>query len=528
MLLGQMVKSLPTNQAYGLDYPIIQYADDTLLIMPADEEQLSHLKYLLNLFSMSTGLFVNYSKSSMIPINMDQQSINNLANSFGCRVESLPFTYLGLPMGTTKPSVHDLIPVISKIDKRLSGVARFMNHSGRLTYVNSVVASMPIFAMCSLKVHVTILDHVDKSSRNFLWYGNEINKGGKCLASWEMICKPKQQGGLGVLNLREQNKALLIKHLFKFYNKVDVPWVKLIWEAHYHNNDVPHYNRSKGSFWCKMYDLFREMTTCDIKSGCTNLLWDDIWNGDIRKIKYPELHSFTQKESISIKEAKELENIYNLFQLPLSIQAHQQFHLLSGELNNIRNSDDKDTWTFNWGNNKNITKKIYGYLMNGEDAADTFKWIWKSCCLPRHKFFCWLMLNDRINTCDLLTRKSMHLDSTVCVLCNNEDYEDMTHLLFTCPFSQGFWWNIGFEWNSDMEINNMIIDAKHRYKIDHFMEIMILGCWSIWNQRNGMIFEGIPCSINDCKIDFVRYFKMTMLRAKPTLKEGMSSWIDNI
>ena len=166
--------------------------------------------------------------------------------------------------------------------------------------------------------------------------------------------------------------------------------------------------------------------------------------------------------------------------------------------------------------------------MNGEDAAATFKWIWKSYCLPRHKFFCWLMLNDRINTCDLLIRKNMHLDSTVCVLCNNEDIEDRTHLLFTCPFSQGFWWNIGFEWNSDMEINNMIIDAKHRYKIDHFMEAMILGCWSIWNQRNGMIFEGIPCSINECKNEFVRYFKMTMLRAKPTLKEGMSSWIDNI
>ena len=123
----------------------------------------------------------------------------------------------------------------------------------------------------------------------------------------------KQQGGLGVLNLREQNKALLIKHLFKFYNKVDVPWVKLIWEAHYHNNDVPHFNRSKGSFWwkdcMKMYDLFREMATCDIKSGCTNLLWDDIWNGDIRRIKYPKLHSFTQKESISVKEAKEMDNL---------------------------------------------------------------------------------------------------------------------------------------------------------------------------------------------------------------------------
>ena len=176
------------------------------------------------------------------------------------------FTYLGLPMGTTKPTVEDLIPVISKIDKRLYGVARFMDHSSRLTYINYVVASMPIFTMCSLKVHLTILDHVDKSSRNFLWYGNEINKGGKCLASWQMICKPKQQGGIGVLNLREQNKALLIKHLYKFYNQADLPWVELLWNAYYQNNEVPHSGSNKGSFWwkecMKLFDLFKNMTTC--------------------------------------------------------------------------------------------------------------------------------------------------------------------------------------------------------------------------------------------------------------------------
>ena len=223
-----------------------------------------------------------------------------------------------------------------------------------------------------------------------------------------------------------------------------------------------------------------------------------------------------------------MDNLYGLFQLPLSIQAHQQFHQLSGELNAIRDNQDHDIWNFNWSNNKNMTKTIYQFLMKGEDADDTFKWIWKSCCLPKHKFFCWLMLNDRINTCDLLTRKSMHIDSTTCVLCNAEDMEDRMHLLFTCPFSQGFWWDIGFEWNSDLDIHRMIMDASHRYKIKHFMEIMIVGCRSIWNQRNGMIFEGIPCSINECKYDFIRSFKITMMRAKPSLKDGMSSWIDNI
>jgi hypothetical protein len=35
--------------------------------------------------------------------------------------------------------------------------------------------------------------------------------------------KPKEKGGLGVINLRLQNDALLMKHLHKFYNKVEVP-----------------------------------------------------------------------------------------------------------------------------------------------------------------------------------------------------------------------------------------------------------------------------------------------------------------
>lgn len=121
-----------------------------------------------------------------------------------------------------------------------------MNYAGRLTYINSVIASMLVFSMCTIKVHITILDHVNKSSRNFLWHGNDINKKGNYLASWKMICRPKDQGGLGVLNLRVQNSALLIKHLFKFYNPWDIPWVNLIWQAHYTDNEVPHACKNKG------------------------------------------------------------------------------------------------------------------------------------------------------------------------------------------------------------------------------------------------------------------------------------------
>ena len=43
-------------------------------------------------------------------------------------------------------------------------------------------------------------------------------------AAWPMVCIPKCEGGLGVLNIQTQNEALLLKHLDKFFNKREMPW----------------------------------------------------------------------------------------------------------------------------------------------------------------------------------------------------------------------------------------------------------------------------------------------------------------
>jgi hypothetical protein len=105
--------------------------------------------------------------------------------------------------------------------------------------------------MCILKLPLGFLDHLDNSSRNFLWKGKDFQQKGKCLVKWENVCKPKKAGGLGVLNLRTQNVALLLKNLFKFMNKQDIPWVNLIWQAHYSNGTIPQSSNACGSFWWK-------------------------------------------------------------------------------------------------------------------------------------------------------------------------------------------------------------------------------------------------------------------------------------
>jgi hypothetical protein len=44
----------------------------------------------------------------------------NLANTFGCDIGSLPFTYLGLPLGTSRPTIQDLTPIVDQSERRLN------------------------------------------------------------------------------------------------------------------------------------------------------------------------------------------------------------------------------------------------------------------------------------------------------------------------------------------------------------------------------------------------------------------------
>ena len=66
------------------DFPIMQYADDTLVIMQASARQLVCLKALLNTFASATGLKVNYGKSIMVPINIAEDRVDIFTNTLQC------------------------------------------------------------------------------------------------------------------------------------------------------------------------------------------------------------------------------------------------------------------------------------------------------------------------------------------------------------------------------------------------------------------------------------------------------------
>jgi hypothetical protein len=212
----------PISYNFGGDFPILQYADDTLLILPGDARTLFNLKGILRPFSDSTGLHVNFNKSFLVPINMSNNRAQHLASTFGCHLGSMPFTYLGLLVGTTKPSVQDFSP-LSRIERRMSGFSRLLSYDGRLILVNVVLSALPTFYMCSLKIPSQVVKQIDVYRKHCLWSKGDVNRKGSCLVAWETACKPKNQGGLGIINIEKQNDALLMKHMNSFYNQHDLP-----------------------------------------------------------------------------------------------------------------------------------------------------------------------------------------------------------------------------------------------------------------------------------------------------------------
>jgi hypothetical protein len=131
-------------------------------------------------------------------------------------------------MGTTKPRVEHYAPLMNRVERQLTSISSMLTQAGKLQLVNSVISSLPTFFMCSVQVPVAVHEYVDRARRHCMWRNSETNAKSKPMVAWNKCTRSKMKGGLGIVNLRNQNMVLLLKFLDKFYNKRDIPWVNLI------------------------------------------------------------------------------------------------------------------------------------------------------------------------------------------------------------------------------------------------------------------------------------------------------------
>lgn len=80
--LRRLYKGLGNFEQIGCDLNL-DFADDTLLFLNADIQQLDYVKWL---FESSSGLRINYAKSDLYPLNLSDYGSRCCANALGCKL----------------------------------------------------------------------------------------------------------------------------------------------------------------------------------------------------------------------------------------------------------------------------------------------------------------------------------------------------------------------------------------------------------------------------------------------------------
>lgn len=139
---------------------------------------------------------------------------NDILQVLGFNEGSLPVRYLGVPLLSTKLKHGDCKAMIERITAKTKNWAnRDLTYAGRLQLIKNVLFSMQTYWSSLFILPKKVITEVEAFLRAFLWSGPDLKKSG-AKVSWEHLCSPKQEGGLGLKSIQVWNKAAVAKHIW--------------------------------------------------------------------------------------------------------------------------------------------------------------------------------------------------------------------------------------------------------------------------------------------------------------------------
>lgn len=175
----------------------LHYADDTLLFLENDLDKAANLKWLLVCFEQMSGMKINYNKSDLLTIGLDEKNANNFTRLFCCKRSDFPIKYLGVPLHYRKLTRDDLHPIVDKIIKRIAGRrGRPLSYTGRLVLLKACLARIPIYLLSVLKFAILAIKMMNTHMGHFLC-GDTDDKHRYHLANWQLVSQKKRHGWSG-------------------------------------------------------------------------------------------------------------------------------------------------------------------------------------------------------------------------------------------------------------------------------------------------------------------------------------------
>ncbi|WVZ75254.1 hypothetical protein U9M48_023328 [Paspalum notatum var. saurae] len=317
-----------------------------------------------------------------------------------------------------------------------------------------------MYMMSFFAIPKGVLKKLNYFRSRFFWQGDESKRKYR-LARWNILCQPKDQGGLGIHDLNIKNTALLSKWLFKLLTS-DGTWQQFLRNKYLGSKPLVQVDWKTGDsrFWSSLMKVkqnFLRFGTFKIKNGSQVRFWEDAWfEGQGLKDRYPGLYSIARKKFITIAEA-----------LTDTGAAFSWRRTLIGP--SLTQSDQFSV------------KSHYQALIKNE-VPNLNKRLWKLKAPLKIKVFLWYLRRGVILTKDNLAKRNWHGDISYC-FCHKP--ETIKHLFLERRFAP-------FGIRAPSSISNMFGSWLEGFN-HNIRNIVLLGAasvsWALWLTRNDIVFE---------------------------------------
>ncbi|GJS42901.1 hypothetical protein Tco_0567944 [Tanacetum coccineum] len=149
-------------------------------------------------FYLASSLKINIHKSNVYGIGVSPEEVFNIARVTRCVVGSMPYTYLGLPIGSNMSRIANLKKLVDMFRSKIwLWKANLLSIEGLLTLIKAVLGSIGIYYMSIFKVSESIIKLLERFRASFFWGGNEDRKKLSWI-KWVNVLDSLDKGGLGV------------------------------------------------------------------------------------------------------------------------------------------------------------------------------------------------------------------------------------------------------------------------------------------------------------------------------------------
>ncbi|GKV19211.1 hypothetical protein SLEP1_g29500 [Rubroshorea leprosula] len=348
--------------------------------------------------------------------------------------------YLGFPITSRRIEKSDCNFIVDKVRSKLARwKANMLSLVGRVTFVTSVLSSIPNYYMQGMFFPASIHKELDTISRNFIW-GSTSTKRKANLISWDRITQPRKAGGIGIRASSEVNQAAMAKLHWRMITEVQKPWAKAFISKY--KIDPPYHNFSQSSSpICKDISKGKDIVEKGIswvpRDGSKINFWQDRWilKESLCSVFYGPFRPHDL--DINVKDLLFPDGKWNFDAVayPLPQDIIQKIVAIAFQ----RHSAEQDSFRWNsLANGKFSMKSTYFMAKNIQwTQMEDWSWIWNVCTIPKIKYFLWLVMHGRILTFDTLAQWGVVSDNR-CPRCRNGP-ETLTHIFRECQHAAIFW-----------------------------------------------------------------------------------------